>query len=370
MRPWGSIVAVFALTSWMPPAAAQPAPPDSVEAFDQTLRAWMERSHVGQGSLAVAYRGRLVYVAGYGGQAADAPAGLASNSKAITAVCIATLIRDGKLRLETTVGEALGDFFRRYGDPSDPRLKSVTVAQLLIHRGGYARDRDPATGSAFADFLRATSVRSTDYAALFRRALREPLAIAPGSAYSYANTHYLILGLVVEAAAGRPYEEHCRDAVLAPLGIDKAALNPHWRIMGPFGGWSLSGAQYLAFLRAFAQDSPVLSPDMRRWTFDDTDKWTNADKSAFYSLGVLVRRTANGFNVWHSGAIFYRTTNAYDGPIDASFGAYAVLYDSGAAWFASYVPLPSDAARGELDREMGRVARGIKSWPEGTPLGR
>jgi CubicO group peptidase (beta-lactamase class C family) len=355
---------VMGLAAEMRSARAQPALPETVAAFDVVVRAWMEKNQIRQGSLAVSYRDNLVLEAGYGGQSPDAPVPLASNSKAITAVCIATLIQDGRLRLDTTLGAALPKF-----EPSDARLKSVTIEQLLTHRGGYARTRDPASGTALSDHLRVASANAPGFSDLLRRSQRESLATDPGSGYAYANTHYLILGVVIETVTGRPYEEYCRAAVLTPLGVPTAGLTPRWKIMGPYGGWSLTGAQYLAFFRALDPVKPMLlQPAMARWLIDGDGKWTNADKTIAYTLGVLVRRTSGGFNVWHSGAITYRLSNGYDGSIDASFGSFVVRSDLGATWFASYAPLPSDAARSELDREMWRAARAVKSWPEGKRL--
>ena len=58
--------------------------------------------------------------------------------------------------------------------------------------------------------------------------------------------------MLIEIVTGQSYEEACGGAVLAPQGVRRATLDPEWAVLGSFGGWSLSGPQYLAFLRAFA----------------------------------------------------------------------------------------------------------------------
>ena len=59
---------------------------------------------------------------------------IASLTKPITGVCIATLIQQGKLRFDTTLGELLPS---RFGEPRDARLRTVTVAHLLTHGADY-----------------------------------------------------------------------------------------------------------------------------------------------------------------------------------------------------------------------------------------
>jgi CubicO group peptidase (beta-lactamase class C family) len=67
---------------------------------------------------------------------ANAPTLIGSMSKAITAVAIATLIRDGKLSFVTPMSQAPAEFFKRQGRPSDRRFEAVTIEQLLVHRSG------------------------------------------------------------------------------------------------------------------------------------------------------------------------------------------------------------------------------------------
>ena len=60
----------------------------------------------------------------------------------ITGVCLATLVRDGKVTFAMPMREALARFFERHGRPADRRFEDVTVEQLLTHRSGLAGNRD------------------------------------------------------------------------------------------------------------------------------------------------------------------------------------------------------------------------------------
>src|SRR5256885_256472 len=108
----------------------------TIDTLDTTYKDWMAKNGVSQGVLAVTYERRLVLTRGYGGTTPEAAVLLASLSKAITGTCIGTLVDAGKLSFDMRVGEVLAEFFRRNGNPADPRVKDLTVAQLLTHRSG------------------------------------------------------------------------------------------------------------------------------------------------------------------------------------------------------------------------------------------
>src|SRR5262245_53066622 len=65
--------------------------------FDSALKSWMTEHQIPAASLAVMKDKRIVTTLGYGGMNAAAPARIASLSKAITAVCIARLVDQGRL---------------------------------------------------------------------------------------------------------------------------------------------------------------------------------------------------------------------------------------------------------------------------------
>ena len=62
----------------------------------------------------------------------------------------------------------------------------------------------------------------------------EPLLFSPGSAYNYSNTDNVVVGLMAEAATGRPYERLLRGRVYAPLGLSETSLPSGPRLPRPF----------------------------------------------------------------------------------------------------------------------------------------
>ncbi len=104
------------------------------------MRTWMSKYGVARASVAVMRNDRLVFAEGYGGLRPNDRVLLGSLSKAITAFCVGTLVRDGKLRLDQPIGPLLALAFKRFGPPTDARLVDVTIAQLLSHRSGIPRE--------------------------------------------------------------------------------------------------------------------------------------------------------------------------------------------------------------------------------------
>ncbi len=346
------------------PASAGPDQPATVEAFDLAFRDWMRRHNVARGVIAVGHANRLALVRGYGGIDPAAPLPLASLAKAITGACVATLVRDRKLSFDAKLGDVLDAFFRRHGEPADPRVRAITVEQLLVHRSGFSRtaNPDPASGVALVAHLREYGSAEAHLPAATKRALAYRLARDPGHDYEYVNVNYLLLGTVIEQVSGRDYESYCRDALLRPLGVASGRLGK-WAALSSYGGWSLSGAEYLAFLRAFDRDSRIMDAATQRWLVSPERKQFAGHKDLVYSLGVVARRDAEGPSVWHTGLWTHAQSDVLGGALADSHATLAVKSARGAAWFAYMEPQPSPFVRAALDAALWRAAEQVKVWP-------
>ena len=300
---------------------AEAAAPD---ALDATIREWMALNRVTKAGLAVMKDGTLAKSYDHGGWTAAQPQVIASLSKAITAVCIARLIDQGRLSFATTLGQVLGKQFQALGEPVDPRFKTITIEQLLTHRSGMVRD------SGALD----TAIGMTD---LFASVLRLRLAAAPGSAMSYSNIGYLTLGIVVEAVTGSDYESYCRRTVLEPLGV-AGSIDPDERPGAPVGGWLISPIDYAKFAQLFAPRATLLGPVSRAWL-------DSRIAASAYGLGVFTRRTAKGVVFWHEGK--FGTPPA---------GAYFVKLDNGWTVVLAYGGIVSADASQDLARRIAQWA--------------
>lgn len=134
------------------------------------------------------------------------PFAIASLGKAMTAVAVLRHVARGELSLDEAVRDLRPDL------PPLDGLEGVTVEHLLTMTSGLAEYYwDDYVEAALADPGRV----QTPLVAL-HHALEEPRAFDPGEGFAYSNTNYVILGLVLEAVAGRSYAEVIEDEVFGP----------------------------------------------------------------------------------------------------------------------------------------------------------
>lgn len=138
---------------------------------------------------------------------------LGSITKSVTASVAARLVDRGRVRWETTIGEALPDL----AAAGAARWRAVTLADLLTMRAGVddapvAREFDRFFGDT------ATDARAQRRAVVARVLASAPTA-TPGTRWTYANASYVVAGHMLERIAGVPWETLVRDEVLAPLAL-------------------------------------------------------------------------------------------------------------------------------------------------------
>ncbi len=133
-----------------------------------------------------------------------------SVSKPFTATAVMTLVEDGRIDLDAAAVDYVSEF-RPGGEVGADR---ITVRQLLQHTSGLPQL------SGVTDYF---GRRDDPYDAALAELSSVDLASAePGVAFEYSSANYLVLGAVVQAASGMPYEDYLRQAVLHPVGMDGA----------------------------------------------------------------------------------------------------------------------------------------------------
>jgi CubicO group peptidase (beta-lactamase class C family) len=337
---------------------------ETPSAFAEVLKGWASTHKVKRAFIVVRREGRIVHTSALGGARPDAPVHLASLSKAITGACAATLIRDGKLSLDTPVSAALEKFIAAHGKPRDPRLAQVTIAQLLTHRAGFATgdDDDPASGRNLDRYLKTNTSRAPPKPELIAATLKAKLAHAPGERYAYGNAAYQLLGAIIEETSRQPYLSYCRDAVLAPAGAT-GDFEPAWRVSAAMGGWRMKAEDYVKFLDLFAADDPRLGAAAQAWMLDPSRKGVPFDGAAWYGLGTLVRKAERGVDVWHWGSWDYTPEKGEKGGVRSSFAAYAARLSDGTAWFVHAQPRVEEGApRAALADALLQAYRAVKRW--------
>ena len=321
-------------------ARAQVAP------MEAAFAGWMAQHGITQGTMALALEGRLVQAAGFGGADAAARVPVWSLSKLVTALAIARLVGEGKLTLDSTLAQAMPTRLGRLG--TGP-LGALTVAQLLTHRSGMPREIAGENVPGLRALLRARAPRNLTTDMLVGEILSAAPTRPAGEAHVYSNLNYFLLGLVVEEASGQPYATYAGREVLGRVGIRAPAMNRDWALLGPIGGWSLSGAEYVALLLRGVAGDALIPPAVRAWMNSAEGKTITDGNAAFYALGQFARPISGGFNRWHAGAWSFRMPVWQ---VDVSAGTFAVLTATRAAWFVSFSPNPGTAQVAALDRAL------------------
>jgi CubicO group peptidase (beta-lactamase class C family) len=138
---------------------------------------------------------------------------LGSCTKAMTAILIAQLVDKKQLRFDSTMRELFPDLAK----DMNPVMANNTVRNLLNHDGGFPHDLP--WGVMQATHLPLVAQRRM---ALIE-ALSDPPATPIGS-YSYSNVGFVLLGAIVEAKTGKPWERVMQEQIFGPLHMDSAGF--------------------------------------------------------------------------------------------------------------------------------------------------
>ena len=140
-----------------------------------------------------------------------------SMGKMFTAVAVMQLVQAGRLDLTAPLGTYLKDY------PNAEIAGKVTLDQLLTHTGG--------TGDIFGPEFTAHRLElrdPRDYVALY--GARAPL-FPPGGGHRYSNYGFMLLGRIVEAASGGPYDDFIARGIFAPAGMTATGNAPETTVL-------------------------------------------------------------------------------------------------------------------------------------------
>ena len=138
------------------------------------------------------------------------PFAIASVSKTFLAAEILALVGEGRLRLDAPAARLLPGVLVGT-KPVDPR---ITIRQLLDHTSGlgdFLVDRKLGVAVVADPTAVWTPARALAYAG--------QSVAPPGAGYHYANTNYVLLGLIAERLTGRTLAQEYRTRFLDPIGL-------------------------------------------------------------------------------------------------------------------------------------------------------
>ena len=196
--------------------AAKEIPSALREKIDEVARKTVADSGVPSASIAIVQNGEITYVQAYGDARIEprepaAPTmrySIGSISKQFTATAILLLAEDGKLSLDDPVSRFV---------PKLTRGNEVTIRELLSHTSGY-QDYWPQ------DYVMPSMLQPVIADKILDLWARKPLDFEPGTAWQYSNTNFVIAGLIVEKASGKPLLQFLSERIFTPLGM-KSVMN-------------------------------------------------------------------------------------------------------------------------------------------------
>ncbi|CAN5279838.1 hypothetical protein BH09BAC6_BH09BAC6_06200 [soil metagenome] len=226
------------------------------------------------GSILVSKNGKIIFEKGYGFQdinnkALNTPNTLfqiGSMTKQFTATVILKLEEQNKLSINDKISKYFPDLKR--GD-------DITIKNLLTHTSGLSEIfRDPL-------YIKEDKTKPMSKEKLLSFFIDKPLYFEPGTKYTYCNSGYILLGLIIEKVTGKPYEQAVRELILKPLkmthtGFNFAAVNKEQKALG-----------YNKFSK---MENTASNP------------W---DSTATYSAGSLYSNV-NDLYLWHAGLLKYK----------------------------------------------------------------
>ncbi|MEV0614585.1 serine hydrolase domain-containing protein [Nonomuraea sp. NPDC050404] len=143
---------------------------------------------------------------------ADAYVRIGSNTKTFTAVTVLQLVGEGKVKLDAPVETYLPGLLRGQGIDG----RRITVRHLLQHTSGLPD---------YTDFMAkgALPFRHTHFGPnqLLDMALRKKAQFAPGAGWAYANTNYIVAGLLIEKVTGHRAGEEITRRTVEKIGLTR-----------------------------------------------------------------------------------------------------------------------------------------------------
>jgi CubicO group peptidase (beta-lactamase class C family) len=136
-----------------------------------------------------------------------------SVSKQFTAGAIVLLSMRGRLSLDDNVRKYVPEV-PDYGTP-------ITLRHLLTHTSGL---RDWGNVAAISGWPRTTRVHTHDHV-LDIVSRQSALNFTPGAEYSYCNTGFNLLAIIVSRVSGMSFADFCRQNIFEPLGMS----HTQWR---------------------------------------------------------------------------------------------------------------------------------------------
>lgn len=243
---------------------------------------------------------------------------IGSITKTFSAVVLLQLADAHKLDLDASVDLYL---------PGLLPDKRITVRHVLSHRSGLYDYTNTMFASSVSGF-EAVRDKVFTYRQLVQLSLKHARTNAPGAAYSYSNTNFVVAGMLIEKLTGHSVGTEYRNRIIKPLKLrDTFYVHPDTKIPGRHAHGYLTPDRAGAPLvdatdqtASWAQSAgAVISSTRDLNTFFSAllggrltsaarlaqmERWNPVNGTTWYGLGLRRRDLSCGVSVYgHTGAV-------------------------------------------------------------------
>lgn len=320
MGPW--LLAMLAGVSVVAENARAAGDSQMARRVDEHVRSRMRAQQIPGLALGVMRDGKILKATGYG--LADVENDVAvtpetvfqmgSAAKSITATAVMMLAEAGSVKLD--------DEITRFFPEAPAAWKKVTVRHLLSHTSGitdYGAEEE-TKNRGIVDFHAEYTEDE-----LVQKLVALPLDFQPGEEWSYSNSGYVLLGVLISRVTGQFYGDFLQRRIFEPLGmratrvISEADIIPHrsrgYRLVegtlknqewvSPSLNTMADGALYTSVLDMAKWDAALHTEKLLRGTTLE-EMWTPArlddGSTVAYGLGWGVVRVNGHRLLRHRGA--------------------------------------------------------------------
>ncbi len=141
---------------------------------------------------------------------------IGSNTKTFISVVVLQLVAEHRLSLDDTVGRWLPGVVHGNGNDGG----KITVRELLQHTSGLHNYTDDLQAQIISpEAYRKLEFRQFSRQELLNIALAHRPDSAPGAAWNYSNTNYILLGMLIEKVTHDSWENQVTRRIILPLGL-------------------------------------------------------------------------------------------------------------------------------------------------------
>ncbi|MGY2614045.1 serine hydrolase domain-containing protein [Bacillus pretiosus] len=250
---------------------------------------------------------------------------IGSVTKTFTATVVLQLVGEDRLKLDDYIEDWLPGVIQGNGYDGN----KITIREILNHTSGiaeYSRSKD-------VDFT--DTKKSYTAEELVKIGISLPPEFAPGKGWSYSNTGYVLLGILIEKVTGNSYAEEVENRIIEPLELSNTFLPGNSSVIPGTnharGYFQPDGASELKDVTYYNPSAASSAGDMIS-TADDLNKFfsyllggkllkeqqlkqmlttvpTGKEGIDGYGLGIYETKLPSGVSIWgHTGGILGFTT--------------------------------------------------------------